>query len=149
LTLLIDWTKDVEAVMTVWNEYSMVVFATLVVGLLPLACTVIAKWGFRGYDNHNPRAWLANQEGFRARANAAQLNSHEAFPFFAVGVLLALWAGMDASMLARLCWFFIACRGAYIYCYVTDRATLRSLVWFLGLVSVVCLYVAAFLGVAA
>lgn len=43
---------------------------------------------------HAPRAWLAEQEGFRARANAAQQNLFEVFPFFAVGVILAALGGL-------------------------------------------------------
>jgi len=131
------------------NQYGLVVLALLVAGVLPLVCAAIAKWGFRSYDNSNPRAWLAGQEGFRARANAAQLNSLEAFPFFAVGVLLAIWAGTEVGLLVRLSWFFIACRVAYICCYVTDKATLRSLIWALGFSSVIGLYIAAFQGVSA
>ena len=53
----------------------MISYATvLVAGLMPMVCAGIAKAGAKGYDNHNPRAWLAKQEGYRARANAAQAN---------------------------------------------------------------------------
>ncbi len=34
-------------------------------------------------------------------------------------------------------------RIAYTYCYVSDQATLRSIVWILGLASVIWLYVLA------
>ena len=36
-----------------------------------------------------PRRWLEQQQGFRARANAAQANGFEAFPFFAAAVIVA------------------------------------------------------------
>jgi len=42
--------------------------ALLIAGVLPVACAGIAKLGFKEYDNNNPRAWLAKQTGFRARA---------------------------------------------------------------------------------
>ena len=45
----------------------------LIAGLLPYVGTMAAKWGFRRFDNNNPREWLAQQTGFRARANAAAL----------------------------------------------------------------------------
>jgi uncharacterized MAPEG superfamily protein len=35
-----------------------------------------------GYDNSDPRGWLARQAGWKARADAAQANSFEALPFF-------------------------------------------------------------------
>ena len=118
--------------------------AVMVAGLLPIVCAGIAKWKARGYDNHDPRAWLARQEGWRARADAAQSNSLEAFPFFAAAVVLALQAGVDADTVAQWAWLFVGLRLVYIFCYVTDRATLRSLVWMLGLAVVICLYVLAF-----
>lgn len=124
----------------------MVVLAVLVAGVLPIVCAAIAKWGFRGYDNHNPRAWLAQLTGYRARANAAQQNSLEAFPFFAAGAVFASLAGVDDARLLSLCWFFVGMRVAYIYCYVTDRATLRSVVWVLGYASVISLFVLAHQG---
>ena len=108
-----------------------------------MICAVIAKWGAQGYDNHNPRVWLEHQEGFRARANAAQQNCLEAFPFFAVGVMLASLGGADGDLLEMVGWFFVVMRAAYIACYVTDKASLRSLCWLVGLLSVVGLFAAA------
>ena len=118
--------------------------AVMVAGLLPIVCAGIAKWKARGYDNHDPRAWLARQEGWRARADAAQSNSLEAFPFFAAAVVLALQAGVDADTVAQWAWLFVGLRLVYIFCYVTDRATVRSLVWMLGLAVVIRLYALAF-----
>mgnify|MGYP000396682180 CR=1 FL=1 len=118
--------------------------AVMVAGLLPIVCAGIAKWKARGYDNHDPRAWLARQEGWRARADAAQSNSLEAFPFFAAAVVLALQAGVDADTVAQWAWLFVGLRLVYIFCYVTDRATVRSIVWMLGLAVVIRLYALAF-----
>jgi uncharacterized MAPEG superfamily protein len=116
----------------------------MVAGLLPIVCAGISKWGARDYDNRDPRAWLARQGSWRARANAAQNNSLEAFPLFAAAVLLALHSGADAAVVAQWAWLFVALRGAYIACYVTDRATWRSIVWLLGLIVVIRLYAMAF-----
>ena len=121
--------------------------AVMVAGLLPIVCAGIAKWGARDYDNRDPRAWLARQDGRRARANAAQSNSLEAFPFFAAAVVLALLAANDAAQVAQVAqwaWLFVALRVLYIVCYVADRATLRSIVWLLGVVVVIRLYALAF-----
>lgn len=108
---------------------SHIVLAVVIAGLLPIVCAGLAKWGFRNYDNREPRAWLASQEGWRARANAAQQNSFEAFPFFAAGVVFALLGGADHAQVLPACWFFIAARLAYIACYLADKATLRTLFW--------------------
>ena len=115
----------------------------LIAGVLPVACAGIAKLGFKQYDNHNPRDWLAKQTGFRARANAAQSNSFEAFPFFAAGVVLALLASVDHAKIDALGISFVVARIAYIACYVGDKATLRSVVWTIGYGCVVALYVLA------
>lgn len=118
--------------------------AVMVAGLLPIVCAGIAKWGARDYDNRDPRAWLARQDGRRARANAAQSNSLEAFPFFAAAVVLALQAGSDAQLVAQWAWLFVALRVLYIGCYVADRASWRSIVWLLGLAVVIRLFAMAF-----
>ena len=120
-----------------------VVLTVLIAGLLPIVCAGIAKWGAKGYDNQQPREWLAQQEGHRARANAAQQNSFEAFPLFAAGVALAWLSEVELEDIAQCGWFFIAMRLVYIYCYVTNQATWRSVSWALGLAAVLRLYVLA------
>jgi uncharacterized MAPEG superfamily protein len=117
--------------------------AILIAGAMPLVCATIAKSGFKQYDNHNPRAWLAKQTGVHARANAAQANSFEAFPFFAVGVVLAFLAGVDHAKIELLSISFVVARIVYIACFVADKATLRSIVWTIGYGCAVALYVLA------
>ncbi len=122
---------------------SWAIVSVLIAGLLPVICTGIAKRGFPNYDNHNPRDWLAGQTGKRKRASAAEANSLEAFPFFAGGMLLALLARAPIEAVSWLGWVFVFARVFYIYCYVSDRAALRSLVWALGYAITIALYVMA------
>ena len=75
-------------------RFTVAYWCVLIAALLPIVCAGIAKWGAfnkprrdGGYDNANPRAWLARQTDWRARANAAQANSFEALPFFIVAGL--------------------------------------------------------------
>ena len=117
----------------------------LVAGLMPVVCAGIAKSGFKGYDNREPRAWLALQTGFRARANAAQANCFEAFPFFAVGVILALLTGVEPATVDGLSLLFLALRVAYVFFYITDKAKFRTVVWSAAYLSVVGLYALAML----
>jgi uncharacterized MAPEG superfamily protein len=114
-------------------------WSILVAGLLPYAAALIAK-SRRDFDNANPRAWLAKQEGFRARAHAAQLNSFEAFPLFAAAVIVAHLRGAPEDTIAVLCGVFLAARIAYIGSYIANLAPLRSLVWLIGMVSTVALF---------
>ncbi len=113
----------------------------LFAGAMPWICAGIAKGGQRNYDNHNPREWLSKQTGYRARANAAQANCFEAFPMYAVGVLLAMLSDIEADQLELWAGLFIAARVAYVACYVMDKDKLRSLAWLVGVVSTVALYV--------
>ena len=115
--------------------------SVLTAGVMPVICAAIAKAGARQYDNHDGRAWLARQTGFRARANAAQSNCLEAFPFFAVGVVIAILAGVDHATIDWLSVTFILARIAYIGCYLADKATFRSTVWAIGYICIIALYV--------
>lgn len=115
----------------------------LIAGVMPVVCAGIAKAGAKSYNNHDPRAWMAQQSGFRARANAAQANSFEAFPFFAVGVVLALLTGVDPTVVDLLAVLFVAARVAYVACYVADKALFRSLFWLVGYISVITLFILA------
>lgn len=112
----------------------------LIACLLPIVCAGLAKskgYGKRrrdgGYDNHNPRAWAESLEGWSARANAAQANSFEALPLFIAAVLVAGQQQADPARIDQLAMAFIACRVAYIAAYLGDKATLRSVIWALGL----------------
>ena len=115
-------------------------WCVLIAGLLPYLATMAAKWGFNRFDNNNPREWLSKQTGFRARGNAAQANSFEAFPLFAAGVLVATYLKVPQASIDGLATVFVIARIFYIACYVTDRATLRSLCWLVGIASAVGLF---------
>ena len=113
----------------------------LVACLLPIVCCGLAKSKglakprrVGGFDNHNPRQWLANLQGWQARANAAQHNSFEALPIFIAGVLIAerLQPALQ-SRIDALALLFVVARLGYIAAYVADRATLRSMLWTVGL----------------
>lgn len=112
-------------------------------GLLPYICAGIAKSGFKNFDNNNPRQWLAAQTGFRARANAAQHNSFEAFPFFAAAVLLALFREVPANTVDLAALIFIVARIGFITCYLLDKPVLRTLCWVLAITCVCTLFVLA------
>jgi uncharacterized MAPEG superfamily protein len=116
-------------------------WCVLAAGLLPYVATISAKAGAR-FDNRMPRAWLAAQTGWRARANAAQQNSFEAFPLFAVAVLVAHQTGAAQARVDLLAEVFVVARIAYVVTYVADLALLRSIVWFAGIASAVAIFVA-------
>ncbi len=125
------------------NTYSLASLCLLVVALLPYLATLIAKWGRRDFNNHDPRTWLATLEGFRKRANAAQMNAFEAQASFYAAVILNLVVGTAASSVNTWALVFVAMRVLHLAFYLTDRAMLRSLAFLGGLSSVVALFVTA------
>jgi uncharacterized MAPEG superfamily protein len=111
---------------------------------MPIVWAGVAKTGVKGYDNARPREFLAQLQGRAARANHAQANAYEAFPPFAAGVIIAhATGGADQATIDTLALVFIAARIAYGLAYITDRATVRSLVWLVGFAATVGLYFAA------
>lgn len=122
---------------------NLVVLSVLLMAILPLLCAGAAKWGFKGYDNKQPRAWLATQTGFRARANAAQANSWEALAVFGPAAALALVRDVPSSTLEPLALLILVTRVVYIGCYLADAAFLRSVVWLLGYLLCLALFVLA------
>jgi uncharacterized MAPEG superfamily protein len=110
---------------------------------MPIVCAGIAKAGKKNYDNHNPREWLAQQTGYRARANAAQGNCFEAFPFYAIGILAAMHAQVPQERIDIYAGVFIVARVVYVACYVMDKDKLRSLAWFVGFLCTLGLYSAS------
>ena len=116
--------------------FTIAYWCILVMAILPLVCTGIAKYGMfsvspkkGGYDNNNPRAWLAKQTDWRARANAAQANTFEALPFFFAAVIIAHQLQARQAVLDILAFMFVVLRISYILMYVADMAKTRSAIW--------------------
>lgn len=108
-------------------------WCVLVAGLLPYVWTGVAKARGSRFDNRNPRSWQAKLEGLPARAHAAHQNSFEAFPLFAAAVFTALLVGAGGVWLDGLALLFIAARIGYGGAYLADKASLRSILWFVGM----------------
>ena len=120
-------------------RFTLAYWCVLIAVLLPILCTGIAKFGMMGkprkeggYDNHDPRGWLARQTDWRARANAAQQNSFEVLPFFIGAVIIAHQLGAHQARLDVLAFLFVFLRLFYIMAYVSDMAAVRSVVWALA-----------------
>jgi uncharacterized MAPEG superfamily protein len=122
------------------THFTVAYWCVLAAAFLPIMCAGIAKWGTigkprsqGGFDNVDPRAWLAKQTDWRARANAAQANSFEALPFFMGAVIIAHQMGAYQFRLDLLAFVYVVLRMVYIMLYVAGMANVRSLVWTLAL----------------
>lgn len=106
------------------------VFGTLMLYLLTIS---IAKWTAVGrFDNANPRDPALYEDPIRARALGAHQNGIEAFPFFAFAVLLAEFRVGPLRLIDELAVLFLIVRIAYVFTYVGNRPTLRSILWSIG-----------------
>ena len=117
-------------------RFTIAYWCVLVAAIMPVVCAGIAKYGMMstprregGYDNNNPRRWLAKQTDWRARANAAQANTFEALPFFFAAVIIAHQLQARQTLLDILAFVFIVLRIAYVMMYVADMAKTRSSIW--------------------
>ena len=123
-----------------YARFTVAYWCVFIAAMLPYICAWLAKShgiGKRrsegGFDNQDPRGWLARQQGWQARANAAQANSFEALPFFIGAVIIAHQLGAPQTRLDILALLFVTLRVIYVAMYVANLATVRSAIWALAL----------------
>lgn len=124
----------------IYARFTVAYWCVFIAAMLPFICAWLAKsqgFGKRrsegGFDNQDPRGWLARQQGWQARANAAQANSFEALPFFIGAVIIAHQLGAAQTRLDILALLFVTLRIIYIAMYVANFAMVRSAIWALAL----------------
>jgi len=106
------------------------VFGALMLYLLTIASI---KWiRFRRFDNSKPRDPTFYADPIALRALGAHQNGIETFPFFAVAVLLAEFRAGPQRLIDELAVLFLIVRIAYVFTYLGDRPTLRSILWNVG-----------------
>jgi uncharacterized MAPEG superfamily protein len=106
------------------------IFATVMLYLLSIASV---KWiRFRRFDNSRPRDPAFYEDPIAARALGAHQNGIEAFPFFAAAVLLAEFRVCPQNLINELAVLFVIVRIAYVFTYLGNRPTLRSILWGIG-----------------
>jgi len=126
-----------------WPGETMTVAEWCVFGSLALYLLTIVpiKWiGFRRFDNSKPRDPAFYDDPLRARALGAHQNGIEAFPFFAVAVLLAEFRAAPQNLIDELAVLFLIVRIAYVLTYLGDRPRLRSILWNVGFVINVAIF---------
>lgn len=101
--------------------------------LLYLTTIVAIKWiRIDRFDNAQPRDGAFYEDGLAQRALGAHQNGIETFPFFAFAVLLAEYRDSPQRLIDELAALFLLVRIAYVFTYLGNRPTLRSILWSLG-----------------
>jgi uncharacterized MAPEG superfamily protein len=114
------------------------IFGSVVLYLLTI---VPIKWiGFRDYDNSKPRDRAFYHDAIRSRALGAHQNGIEAFPFFAIAVLLAEFRDAPQNLINELAILFLIVRIAYVLTYIGNRPSLRSILWNIGFIINVAIF---------
>jgi len=103
--------------------------------MMPYLTIALAK-SAGGIDNRAPRPSLESLSGWRQRADWAHRNHFEAFPIFAAATFVAELTPAPQTRIDQLAGIFVLLRVIYTALYVADQATLRSIVWSLGLIAV-------------
>lgn len=112
----------------------------LIAAILPYVFVAFAKAGAPGYNNCAPRDYYDTLKGWRKRAYWAQLNGFEAFPAFAVAVLIAQHSFVEQSTIDALAVTFIVARVLHGVFYIYDKGILRTFIWTLGFASMIALF---------
>jgi uncharacterized MAPEG superfamily protein len=106
------------------------VFVSLMLYLLSIASV---KWLRAGrFDNAKPRDPAFYEDPIATRALGAHQNGIESFPFFAAAVLLAEFRACPQNLINELAVLFVIVRIAYVFTYIGNRPTLRSILWSIG-----------------
>ena len=117
-------------------------WCVFITALMPYLWTSLAKFSKPNFNNYEPRRFLNKLDGWGQRANWAQANSFEAFPAFAAAVIIASIIGnINSNTLNNLAVLFVLCRFLHGIFYITNQATLRSLVWLVSIGSWVSIFI--------
>ena len=102
----------------------------------------MAKAG--GYDNAHPREQQAKLTGFGARAVAGHQNAFESLLIFGLAVVTVIATDSVNGTVVTLAIVHVLARIAYQVLYLIDKGTLRSLSWFVAIISSFAIFCQAF-----
>jgi uncharacterized MAPEG superfamily protein len=114
----------------------------LAAAMLPyLTIMFVKRAGGRRFDNHKPRAWMEQLSGWQQRGDWAHRNHFETFPIFLAAIFVAEMSGGAQARIDVLAAVFVVLRIVYTALYLANLATLRSIVWSLGLIVTIWIFV--------
>lgn len=97
--------------------------------LIPYFAVLYAKLD-KSFSNRTPRVYLEGLEaGPRQRAYWAHKNTFEILPLYFAAIIIGHVQHVDQMRLDLIAGLFLALRIAYVFAYILDRPTIRSLIW--------------------
>ena len=104
-------------------------WSILIAFTLPYFTVLYAKAG-KYFSNNTPRDYLeALEMGPKKRAYWAHQNTFEILPLYFAAIIMGHLQSVDQSALDLIAAVFLALRLGYIFVYILDYATLRSILW--------------------
>lgn len=122
---------------------SLIIICVAIIVFMPFVAKIpvaLEMHKLNGYDNKNPRDQQAKLTGLGARALAAHQNCFEAICLFAPTVLLVLALDEHNVYTVQLCLAYVLSRVLYLVFYWMNWDKLRSIVWVLGIGTLVAHY---------
>ena len=95
----------------------------------------------REFNNSRPRDPAFYTGKLSERALGAHLNGLEVFPFFAAAVVLAEMRHAPQPLVDELAVTFLILRFAYVLAYLADRPTTRTILWNLGFLANLAVFI--------
>jgi len=123
-----DYPSGMETELMTLAEW--MIFAAVILFLLTVA--PVKALGYKTFDNSNPRDPTFYKPGVASRALGAHVNGIETFPFFAFAVLLAEFRQLPQNWIDELAIAFVVVRVFFVFAYLGNRSTIRTLLWNLG-----------------
>jgi uncharacterized MAPEG superfamily protein len=93
------------------------------------------------FKNSVPRDPAFYAPPLRARVLGAHINGIETFPFFAAAILLAEMKGGSQNLVDHLAMGFLIVRLGFVWAYIAGRPTTRTLLWNLGFLLNVLIFI--------
>ena len=113
----------------------------LIAIIMPIILAGIAKKGSEvPINNNDPRSHIRHLKDRSKYAYGAEQNCYEAFPPFAIAVVVAHLMGGTQLTIDILAGLFIVSRLMYIVFYLQGKGTLRSTTFMVGLIATLSLF---------
>jgi len=117
---------------------TILLWCLFISALLPFIAKIPVAYAMKKlgrYDNNHPREQQSKLTGFGARALAAHQNAFESLIIFSIAILTAITTHTLGNFIQQLAIIHVIARILYNITYLYNIGTLRSIIWFVGLLS--------------